>query len=212
MEGLKSDHKAHSNHPRRVGIARVRRFDRCHGSDIDAQIMSAPHKKLAVQRQYSARLARCADLFAQCPSRDGLGSTALGELFMSNLRIFAVAILLSTSAAQISAQVPSSSNAIGTAEYATIGAINRARAIDGRLRSIIALDPTAIAQARAVDQRGLTGPLAGQPILIKDNIETAGTLPTTAGSIALRNNVTGRDAPWSLGCAAPARSSSAKPI
>ena len=31
--------------------------------------------------------------------------------------------------------------------------------------------PDPIAQARAVDQRGLTGPLAGQPILIKDNIE-----------------------------------------
>ena len=33
------------------------------------------------------------------------------------------------------------------------------------------------------------------PILIKDNIETAGPLPTTAGSLALANNVTGRDAP-----------------
>ena len=33
------------------------------------------------------------------------------------------------------------------------------------------------------------------PILIKDNIETAGSLPTTAGSLALRDNVTNRDAP-----------------
>ena len=33
------------------------------------------------------------------------------------------------------------------------------------------------------------------PILIKDNIETAGPLPTTAGSLALADNVTNRDAP-----------------
>ncbi len=88
-----------------------------------------------------------------------------------------------------------SAGAQTSAEHATIGAINRARAIDGQLRSIIAIDPTAIAQARAIDQRGGSGPLAGQPVLIKDNIEAAGPLPTTAGSLALINNVTGRDAP-----------------
>ena len=82
-----------------------------------------------------------------------------------------------------------------TAEYRTVGAINRARAIDGQVRSIIALDPTAIDQARAVDQRGSPGPLAGTPVLIKDNIEAAGPLPTTAGSLALIDNVTGRDSP-----------------
>ena len=82
-----------------------------------------------------------------------------------------------------------------TAERVTLGAVARARAIDGQLRSIIAIDPTAIAQARATDQRGGSGPLAGQAVLIKDNIEAAGPLPTTAGSLALIANVTGRDAP-----------------
>ena len=38
------------------------------------------------------------------------------------------------------------------------------------------------------------GPLHGIPVLIKDNIEAA-DLPTTAGSLALRDNVTNRDAP-----------------
>src|SRR4029079_6041379 len=53
----------------------------------------------------------------------------------------------------------------------------------------------AIDQARRVDSSNLRGPLAGQPVLLKDNIEAAGPLPTTAGSLALANNVTNRDAP-----------------
>ena len=91
--------------------------------------------------------------------------------------------------------IAGSAGAQSSAERETIGAIARARAIDGQLHSIIALDPTAIAQARAIDQRSVRGPLAGKPVLIKDNIEVAGPLPTTAGSLALINNVTGRDSP-----------------
>ncbi|HVL77974.1 MAG TPA: amidase [Sphingomicrobium sp.] len=64
-----------------------------------------------------------------------------------------------------------------------------------RLNAVIAVDPTAIDQARAIDARPVRGPLGGLPVLIKDNIDTAGPLPTTAGSLALAGNVTGRDAP-----------------
>ena len=60
---------------------------------------------------------------------------------------------------------------------------------------MIAIDPTALAQAQRVDVSGPRGGLAGLPILLKDNIEAAGPLPTTAGSLALANNVTNRDAP-----------------
>ena len=77
----------------------------------------------------------------------------------------------------------------------TRAAIARIQRIDPALGSVIAIDPTAIDQARRVAAQGLRGPLAGQPVLIKDNIETAGPLPTTAGSLALANNVTNRDAP-----------------
>src|SRR5436190_11475434 len=81
------------------------------------------------------------------------------------------------------------------AEANVRAALERIARIDPSLHSVIAVDPTAIDQARRVDSSNLRGPLAGQPVLIKDNIEAAGPLPTTAGSLALANNVTNRDAP-----------------
>src|SRR5438270_4176125 len=81
------------------------------------------------------------------------------------------------------------------AETNVRAALERIARVDPQLHSVIAVDPTAIDQARRVDASNLRGPLAGQPVLIKDNIESAGPLPTTAGSLALANNVTNRDAP-----------------
>ena len=67
------------------------------------------------------------------------------------------------------------------------------------LRSVIAINPDALAQAKALDSERkagrVRGPLHGIPILIKDNVETADAMPTTAGSLALANNLTRRDAP-----------------
>ena len=68
-----------------------------------------------------------------------------------------------------------------------------------QLRAVIAVNPNAIADAMALDAerkaKGARGPLHGIPILVKDNIETADPMPTTAGSLALAANVTHRDAP-----------------
>jgi amidase len=68
-----------------------------------------------------------------------------------------------------------------------------------RLNAVIATYPDVIAQAQALDAERrngrVRGPLHGIPILIKDNIEAIGPLPTTAGSQALAGNVTNRDAP-----------------
>lgn len=83
-----------------------------------------------------------------------------------------------------------------TAMAQTEAALERIEALNPRLNAVIAVDPTARDQARALDrQRRARGPLFGMPILIKDNIETKGPLPTTAGSLALKDNVTNRDAP-----------------
>ncbi len=57
------------------------------------------------------------------------------------------------------------------------------------LRSVIELNPEALAIADALDkerkEKGPRGPLHGIPILIKDNIDTADQMATTAGSLAL---------------------------
>ena len=57
------------------------------------------------------------------------------------------------------------------------------------LRSVIELNPDAEAIAAALDrerkERGTRGPLHGIPILLKDNIDTADRMMTTAGSLAL---------------------------
>jgi len=70
---------------------------------------------------------------------------------------------------------------------------------DPRLQSVIATNPLAIDDARALDEerqtKGTRGPLHGIPILVKDNIETSDPIPTTAGSLALADNVTHRDSP-----------------
>lgn len=85
-----------------------------------------------------------------------------------------------------------------TALQRTDAAIARIKRLDPKLNAVIAIDPTAREQARAADRvrfiRYDPHAITGEPVLVKDNIETAGPLPTTAGSLALAANVTGRDA------------------
>lgn len=89
-----------------------------------------------------------------------------------------------------------SSEALVTQYLARIDTIDRA---GPKLNAVLALNPDALEQARALDleraEKGSRGPLHGIPILLKDNIESRDPLPTTAGSLALENNLTGRDAP-----------------
>ncbi|MCA8894524.1 MAG: hypothetical protein KDA48_04645, partial [Amphiplicatus sp.] len=71
------------------------------------------------------------------------------------------------------------------------------------LQAVLTINPNALADARASDARRASGEalgaLDGVPILLKDNIESADPLPTTAGSLALKDNVTGRDSPLVAG-------------
>ena len=79
-----------------------------------------------------------------------------------------------------------------TAQSLTQKYVARIEEIDHRgpaLNSVIELNPDALAIAQALDQerkaKGARGPLHGIPVLIKDNIDTADRMQTTAGSLAL---------------------------
>ena len=79
--------------------------------------------------------------------------------------------------------------------------MHRIEAIDKkgpRLNSIIELNPDALSIAKIMDlelkSNKRRGPLHGIPVLIKDNIDTADKMQTTAGSLALVGNIASKDA------------------
>ena len=79
--------------------------------------------------------------------------------------------------------------------------LQRIEAIDRNgpvLRSVIEVNPDARAIADTLDAerkaRRLRGPLHGIPVLIKDNIDTADKMSTSAGSLALEGSIAPRDA------------------
>ena len=84
-----------------------------------------------------------------------------------------------------------------TAERLVLAYLDRIARYDPLVRAVRCPAPDALDQARALDAEraatGPRGPLHGVPVLVKDNIDVAG-LPTTAGSVALRDNVPGGDA------------------
>jgi amidase len=72
-----------------------------------------------------------------------------------------------------------------------------------KLQSILALNPDVLAIAQKLDKQRaageIIGPLHGVPVLLKDNIETKDRIATTAGALALKDNITGRDSPLVAG-------------
>jgi amidase len=66
------------------------------------------------------------------------------------------------------------------------------------LRHIIEANPDALSIASSLDQERkagrVWGPLHGIPILLKDNVDTADKMTTTAGSLALEGSIAPRDA------------------
>lgn len=79
--------------------------------------------------------------------------------------------------------------------------LKRIEAIDKKghaLNSVIEINPDAIAIADEMDKERkagkVRGPLHGIPVLIKDNIDTADKMMTTAGSLALEGHNAAKDA------------------
>ncbi|MCW8844976.1 MAG: amidase [Gammaproteobacteria bacterium] len=83
-------------------------------------------------------------------------------------------------------------------ERLTMAYLERIQLVDMEgpaLNSVLVISPDALDQARAVDAASSDGlALKGAVLLVKDNIDMAG-LATTAGSLALANNVVQSDAP-----------------
>jgi len=78
--------------------------------------------------------------------------------------------------------------------------LDRIDAIDKKgpmLNAVIEINPDAMSIAKAMDDErkaGKTrGPLHGIPVLIKDNIDTADKMQTTAGSLALEGHIAAND-------------------
>ena len=75
--------------------------------------------------------------------------------------------------------------------------LDRIAALDGQINAITVVNPEAITLARELDREfrrtKVLRPLHGIPIIVKENINTAG-LPTTAGALALADFVPEEDA------------------
>jgi amidase len=88
-----------------------------------------------------------------------------------------------------------SAQAIAEKYLARIKELDRAGA---NLHAVIELNPDALAIAKSLDrerkEKGARGPLHGIPVLIKDNIDTADKMATSAGSLALAGSIAPRDA------------------
>jgi amidase len=87
-----------------------------------------------------------------------------------------------------------------TAESLARQYLDRIAALDQRgpaINAVIELNPDALSIAAQLDGERkagkVRGPLHGIPVLIKDNIDTADKMHTTAGSLALAENVAARD-------------------
>src|ERR1700716_2830298 len=88
-----------------------------------------------------------------------------------------------------------------TAHSITQQYIDRIQALDRSgptLRAVLEINPDALSIADALDRERkagkVRGPLHGIPILIKDNIDTADRMTTTAGSYALAGSIALQDA------------------
>jgi amidase len=84
-----------------------------------------------------------------------------------------------------------------SAEEITKKYLEKIKELDGKINSVIEINPDAVRIAEDLDKERkagkIRGALHGIPVLLKDNIDTADKMKTTAGSLALVNAPTPKD-------------------
>lgn len=73
--------------------------------------------------------------------------------------------------------------------------LDRIETVNPRVNAVLEVNPQALDVAASLDAGAERGPLFGVPVLLKDNIDTADELPTSAGAWNLRAHRARRDAP-----------------
>ncbi len=122
--------------------------------------------------------------------REFLGAAAVaGAAFLSIPRTAFAAAYVPLEEATVASLHAAMTSGQTTAKKITQGYLARIAKIDKSINSIIELNPDALTIAEQMDRERKTGkvrgPLHGIPVVIKDNIDTADKMKTTAGSLAL---------------------------
>lgn len=141
----------------------------------------------------------------------GIFCTACGEVSGPQIaETEAPQIMTFTPNEMLSKTLPELSASLAAGEMSAVDLVtaylDRIDAVDRNgptLQAVLALNPDALTAAEASDERRANGqalgPLDGIPILFKDNIETLDPIATTAGALALKDNITERDSPLVAG-------------
>ena len=121
--------------------------------------------------------------------REFIAAAATSVAFLSSEDLWAQAAQMDLEEATIASLQASMAGGRSTSHSITQAYLQRIADIDKKLNSVIELNPDALAIADRMDAERKAGktrsPLHGIPILIKDNIDTADKMKTTAGSLAL---------------------------
>ena len=126
--------------------------------------------------------------------RDFVRSAAVGGLAVVGTRFsfasaFAAEPAVELEEATVTSLQQAMASGVATSRSITQGYLSRIADIDKKLNSIIELNPDALAIADRMDAERkagkVRGPLHGIPVLVKDNLDSADKMKTTAGSLAL---------------------------
>lgn len=142
------------------------------------------------------------------------------DCFKKRMTVLAQAILISVTGIAYADDIAATSTAVNGLEYASVSELTaqmerneltsvalvkhlqaRIEALDKQgpaINAIMELNPQAIEIATALDKERedgkIRGPLHGIPVLLKDNVDTADTMQTSAGSLAMIGQPAANDA------------------